>query len=166
MSTLAFCVPPRSLIRHSLVSIHQPRSDIWHEGIDNVILLAKGGRTAYSGPKDGIPKTCAEVGYPIPDDYNPADWILDLVSVDTRGAQEDFTRKRVNLVLEFWERREKVLAEEHKPDPEKTNTDEVVEVQGSSPIYIALPVIIDRMIRNLWRQQPGLSHVVAIFFVN
>ncbi|KAG8931848.1 hypothetical protein FRC02_002035 [Tulasnella sp. 418] len=144
--------------RTVIVSIHQPRSDIWHAGIDNVILLAKGGRTAYSGPKAGVEKMCASVGWPIPEMVNPADWILDMVSVDNRGEQENITRERVKHIVNQWEITERKSMEELATMGKPVDATKVIyESDGGTPFYISIPVIIDRMLRNLWRQQPGYS---------
>lgn len=36
-----------------VLTVHQPRSEIWKLA-DNVLLLAEGGRTVYSGQRDGV----------------------------------------------------------------------------------------------------------------
>lgn len=51
--------------RTIVVSIHQPRSDIW-QMFDNALLLVKGGRTAYSGPANAILPFFAKVGKECP----------------------------------------------------------------------------------------------------
>ena len=62
-----------------VVTIHQPPPPVVRK-IDNLLLLL-GGKILYDG-KMGmvVEETFAERGYPKPDDYNIADWIL--VSVD------------------------------------------------------------------------------------
>lgn len=54
--------------RTVVVSVHQPRSDIWSL-FDNVLLLVKGGRTAYSGPREDILKVFGEAGAVCPKDF-------------------------------------------------------------------------------------------------
>lgn len=54
--------------RTIVVSIHQPRSDIW-QMFDNALLLVKGGRTAYSGPANAILPFFAKVGKECPSHF-------------------------------------------------------------------------------------------------
>lgn len=54
--------------RTLIVSVHQPRSDIW-QMFDQVMLLAKGGITAYSGPRNGIIEAFEEVGETCPPNF-------------------------------------------------------------------------------------------------
>ncbi|KAG8923585.1 hypothetical protein FRC00_006062 [Tulasnella sp. 408] len=141
--------------RTVIASIHQPRSDIWHAGIDNVVLLAKGGRTAFSCPKSEIGPLCASLGYPLPPMVNPADWILDLVSVDSRGDREKVTRKRVSLMIDNWAEREAKKVEDKAANRDSVQAPEgIVDYDGKAPVTVALPVILERMARNLWRQPP------------
>jgi len=58
-----------------IVTIHQPPPPVVRK-IDNLMLLL-GGRLMYEGPM-GLPveKKFNEMGFPKPDDYNIADWIL------------------------------------------------------------------------------------------
>ncbi|CCO31313.1 hypothetical protein BN14_05352 [Rhizoctonia solani AG-1 IB] len=88
--------------RTIILSIHQPRSDIYVDKLDNIVLLVKGGQVAYAGPRTEVAPTLASAGYPIPPLYNPADWLLDLASVDLRGDRETATRERVAKLVENW----------------------------------------------------------------
>jgi ABC-type multidrug transport system ATPase subunit len=54
--------------RTLIVSVHQPRSDIW-QMFDNVLLLVKGGKTGYSGPTNGILDAFEEAGEACPANF-------------------------------------------------------------------------------------------------
>lgn len=54
--------------RTVIVSVHQPRSDIW-QLFDNVLLLVKGGRTAYSGPRSKVLSFFQAAGEFCPKDF-------------------------------------------------------------------------------------------------
>lgn len=58
-----------------IVTIHQPPPPVVRK-IDNTLLML-GGRILYDGPM-GLPleETFSEKGFPKPDDYNIADWML------------------------------------------------------------------------------------------
>ncbi|CEQ39426.1 SPOSA6832_00937 [Sporobolomyces salmonicolor] len=96
--------------RTLIVSVHQPRSDIWAM-FDNVLLLVKGGKSAYSGPTDGILKALESAGEVCPHDFNPADFILDVVSVDHRSVEaEKRSSQRVSHILDTWTARASALS--------------------------------------------------------
>ncbi|KAJ1301061.1 hypothetical protein OPQ81_003479 [Rhizoctonia solani] len=144
--------------RTIILSIHQPRSDIYVDKLDNIVLLVKGGQVAYAGPRTEVGPTFASAGHPIPPLYNPADWLLDLASVDLRGNREAATRERVAKLVQFW-------ADTHLKKQEgefKQKEQDLVQFEGQedrfTPMWIALPLIIERMTKNLWRQQ-------AVFWV-
>ncbi|KAG8774795.1 hypothetical protein FRC12_001829 [Ceratobasidium sp. 428] len=146
--------------RTVILSIHQPRSDIYVDKLDNIVLLVRGGQVAYAGPRNQVEETLALVGYPVPPLYNPADWLLDIASVDLRGAREMETRARVIKLVEFWTN---LRQKDHTVDTENQarDTGMTVEVgieERFTPMWIALPLIVERMTRNLWRQQ-------AVFWV-
>ncbi|KAK9460347.1 P-loop containing nucleoside triphosphate hydrolase protein [Lipomyces oligophaga] len=87
--------------RTIVCTIHQPRSDLFSY-FGNVLLLAKGGQVAYGGPGgDTILEHFQDAGYPCPPLTNPADHILDMVSVNLQDPiSEDETRARVTNILE------------------------------------------------------------------
>jgi ABC-type multidrug transport system ATPase subunit len=57
-----------------LFTIHQPASEVF-AAFDHLILLNK-GRVMYQGPVKGIPDFFGPRGFPVPPNYNPADWII------------------------------------------------------------------------------------------
>lgn len=63
-------------------SIHQPRSAIWSM-FDDIVLLTPWGKVAYYGKREDIESYFTGLGFTIPLKTNPADFILDLVSIDT-----------------------------------------------------------------------------------
>ena len=54
--------------RTLIVSVHQPRSDIW-QMFDNVLLLVKGGKSAFSGPTSGILEAFERAGEVCPANF-------------------------------------------------------------------------------------------------
>lgn len=57
-----------------LFTIHQPSSEIF-ASFDNLILLNL-GRVMYQGPVDDVQGFFRRRGYPCPEKFNPADWIM------------------------------------------------------------------------------------------
>jgi len=77
-----------------ITTIHQPRSQIWSM-FDKLLLLSE-GEAMFSGVANDALDYFARQGYACPDLFNPADFVLDLVSIDYRSKEaEEETKKRV-----------------------------------------------------------------------
>jgi ABC-2 type transporter len=138
------------------VTLHQPRSDIY-QLIDNVVVLAKGGRVAYSGPRSEVGAAFSNAGFPIPELFNPADFLLDTLSNPTR----------VGRMIDIWQKSKLALTSEASGEQEKPIYDNMgAEVSTSTamrtPMYIALSVVVERMVKNLWRQQSSMCPAVFV----
>ena len=60
--------------------IHQPRQEIV-EAIDDIILLGRGGRPIFLGPRDlAVSYLCDALGYELPERCSPADFLLDVAN--------------------------------------------------------------------------------------
>ena len=59
-----------------LFTIHQPSSDVFNS-FDRLILLNK-GMVMYQGPVQEVPDYFAAHNHPMPKNYNPADWIMEI----------------------------------------------------------------------------------------
>ncbi|CAF1434820.1 unnamed protein product [Adineta steineri] len=69
-----------------ITSIHQPSSQIF-QSFDQLILLAD-GKTIFMGkPSDALPYF-ATLGHQSPPQYNPADYVMDLVNQDMKIREE------------------------------------------------------------------------------
>lgn len=79
--------------RTIITSIHQPSSQIF-QSFDKLILLAAGHQIYYGPPLKTLPYFEAQ-GLKCPPMYNPADFIMDLVSTD-----KDITDKVINFFEE------------------------------------------------------------------
>eukprot|EP00607_Mallomonas_marina_P006625 CAMPEP_0182436626 /NCGR_PEP_ID=MMETSP1167-20130531/82524_1 /TAXON_ID=2988 /ORGANISM="Mallomonas Sp, Strain CCMP3275" /LENGTH=500 /DNA_ID=CAMNT_0024628973 /DNA_START=253 /DNA_END=1752 /DNA_ORIENTATION=- len=81
-----------------VVSIHQPRYDIF-ELIDDILLLTRGQQVWGGSAKDCL-SHLDSLGYPCPKYTNPADFLLDLTSIDFRTEESDLeSRKRWNILV-------------------------------------------------------------------
>ncbi|KAF0973210.1 hypothetical protein FDP41_008417 [Naegleria fowleri] len=72
--------------RAVILTIHQPRSNIY-ELFDKLLLLAR-GKVAYFGPAKDATQYFAQIGYPCPKQYNPADHFIDLITESTSDTDE------------------------------------------------------------------------------
>ncbi|KAL5091533.1 hypothetical protein Trisim1_003135 [Trichoderma cf. simile WF8] len=120
--------------RTLILTIHQPRSDLFkHFG--NVLLLARGGAPAYAGRAKDMLNYFHRQGYQCPQHSNPADFALDMITVDLqRDDREAESRDRVEKLIEEWKRyspggdkQQQWEKEEGSRLPEITETDELDE---------------------------------------
>ena len=72
--------------RTIVVSIHQPRSSIY-QLFDRLMLLAS-GRVVYEGEAKEAVDYFGALGHACPVHFNPADFFIDLISVDTNAADK------------------------------------------------------------------------------
>ncbi|XP_056419616.1 ATP-binding cassette sub-family G member 8-like [Hyla sarda] len=84
-----------------LLSIHQPRSDIFQ--LFNLVLLLSSGATIYSGTAKDMVQYFSSIGYPCPRYSNPADFYVDLTSVNYRSKEEETeTLERTRSLAEIF----------------------------------------------------------------
>lgn len=87
--------------RTVIITIHQPKSSIW-DMFDNVILLTKGS-PAYAGRAKDCLGYFAKLGHDMPAFTNPAEYLIDVVSVDNRSEDaESAAQARVDHIIEAW----------------------------------------------------------------
>lgn len=88
-----------------LISLHQPRSDIFR--LFDLVLLMTSGTTIYLGAAKHMVQYFTAVGYPCPRFSNPADFYVDLTSIDRRSTErEAAARERAQALAALF--REKV----------------------------------------------------------
>ncbi|CAL9729571.1 hypothetical protein MOUN0_H02058 [Monosporozyma unispora] len=167
-----------------ILTIHQPRAELFKQ-FGNVLLLAKGGRTAFNGSPDEMIKYFIDMGYLCPPLTNIADFFLDLISVNTQNEQNEFSsRLRVDGILDHWSDyyADKKISPKTNPYQEKqqviTYDDFKLEYQHCirrpcNPV-LAYYVNVHRQLTTIWRsfdslmariaQVPGLGAIFALYF--
>lgn len=81
--------------RTIVTTIHQPRSSIYQ--MFDTLMLVSDGRAMYFGPASFATEYFARQGFPCPDTYNPADFFMDLLALDTRTPKlTRVSRARIN----------------------------------------------------------------------
>ncbi|ORD98545.1 ABCG2 [Hepatospora eriocheir] len=95
----------QSLSKTIIVTIHQPSYKMLN--CFNKIHLIALGRTVYSGPIDGCIKFFKSCGHPIPNNTNPADHFLEVLSTDSSTPESnDESLNRVLNILSEWSNQE------------------------------------------------------------
>lgn len=85
--------------RTIIMSIHQPSSQVF-QSFDSLLLLADGNIVFYGKPTDAITHF-SHFGYHCPAQYNPADYIMDLVGADANVRKrliEEYTKKPTRTI--------------------------------------------------------------------
>ncbi|WVQ77432.1 hypothetical protein IAR50_007118 [Cryptococcus sp. DSM 104548] len=159
--------------RTVIATIHQPRSDIW-KLTDNVTLLAKGGIVAFTGTRNEALEYFTSINHPMPSEFfNPADHLLDLVSIDPRPSYHQSSVGRVQHLTSQWRSREPNQESGHEQESNQHGST-IKRGTETTAMRTALPVVLERHWKNLWRrkdiffnrlvQTPLLGGLFILFF--
>lgn len=158
--------------RTLVMTIHQSRSDLFGH-FSQVLLLARGGYPVYAGPGKQMLAHFATLGHECPRSTNPADFVLDLITVDLQQEdREILTRERVQKLVTNWTNA--------TPQLERTSSKIATPAELGSlrrqmlPFRITFPLVLHRSFLNFWRQPPlvmarsmqivGIAIIMALFF--
>ncbi|KAI0202926.1 P-loop containing nucleoside triphosphate hydrolase protein [Astrocystis sublimbata] len=146
--------------RTLILTVHQARSDLF-KSFGNILLLARGGSPTYSGSAKAMLAYFATLGEQCPRHTNPADFALDLITVDLQEeSREAESRAKVKRLIDSWsstiqrlqnteqsaEPRSNVNAEEEKVDvmtsglmagedaDEKSNANDLAISSDANPV--------------------------------
>ncbi|TKS85920.1 ATP-binding cassette sub-family G member 8 [Collichthys lucidus] len=70
-----------------LLSVHQPRSDIFQ--LFDLVVLLSSGSAVYCGAARDMVAYFTALGYPCPRYCNPSDFYVDLISIDRRSLEQE-----------------------------------------------------------------------------
>lgn len=100
--------------RTIVTTIHQPRSSIFHL-FDMLCLIAE-GRTVYFGPAADVADYFGNLGFPMPVNFNVADFAIDVLSIDPRTKEKEVkSTARVQYISDHYHEsvEPQVLAQAH-----------------------------------------------------
>ncbi len=87
--------------RTIIVTIHQPRSEIW--GLFDRLILLTGGSPIFSGLVSDCLPYFDDLGYGLPAFVNPAEHVIDLAAFDNRSTELEATSSaRVDILKKAW----------------------------------------------------------------
>merc|ERR1712232_624178 len=117
-----------------LFTIHQPSSKVF-SSFDNLLLLNK-GQIMHQGGVSNIAGDFSTAGFPMPENYNPADWVIDVSEMNEMEELKKTT---------FFPSEPK----EHKIVPK----DEKLEIPDQNPvsILVELQYLLQREFRDIYR---------------
>ena len=164
--------------RTIIMTIHQSRSDIFtHFG--SMILLARGGYPVYAGPARDMLPHFSSLGHPCPTDTNPADFALDLITVDLQHAsREASSRSHVQSLIDHWASHQAAVSSASSTNEGEKLFSTPASLGGllrqPTPFARSYQLLLHRSFLNLTRQPPlvlsrimqvvGLGVILTLFF--
>lgn len=141
-----------------LLSVHQPRSDIF-QLFDLVVLLSSGSAVYCGAARDMVPYFTA-LGYPCPRYCNPSDFYVDLISIDRRSPElEQECLQRARLLSEQF--KEKVRdTDDHMWKPERSSASYAQAERLLAPNIVEGEELIT--ISNQGSELPGRLHQFTV----
>uniref|UniRef100_A0A673BSB5 ATP-binding cassette sub-family G member 8 n=2 Tax=Sphaeramia orbicularis TaxID=375764 RepID=A0A673BSB5_9TELE len=141
-----------------LLSVHQPRSDIFQ--LFDLVVLLSSGSAVYCGPACDMVPYFTALGYPCPRYCNPSDFYVDLISIDRRSPeQEAECLERARVLAEQFEEKVKDT-EDHmwKPDGSSTSITSDDSSQQPGVVEGEQLITISQQINRL----PGKLHQFTV----
>ncbi|CAK0762983.1 hypothetical protein CVIRNUC_003012 [Coccomyxa viridis] len=129
-------------------SIHQPRSSIFAM-FDDLLILSE-GKLLYEGSADGSLRFFEAQGHHMPEHYNPAEFIADIIAVDPSSlAAEQASRKRI-------EELRAAFAQQAVPRPLMPSASSGAQANAASStgseVQCSLPTQAKLLFKRSWRQ--------------
>jgi ABC-type multidrug transport system ATPase subunit len=136
----------------AIISLHQPRSSIWMN-LDALILLAPGGNVCYAGSRETAVPYFQSLGYKLPANTNPAEFLVDLVSIDSEDAEQAARDlQRIDELASHFE----AYQQEQWKKQSSASSNRITEIQ-----YIDTPMLERGKLllnsRSLWRWIPRVG---------
>lgn len=150
--------------RTVILSIHQARSD-WFGYFDHILLIGRGGQPVYAGEGGSILHHFSTLGYHCPLTTNPADFLLDLITVNLQDpAKEAHTRNKVNALVSRW-------ADQTIGKPSLHSEGSAAQIRSPAelgrlestmtPLRIAFPILLQRSILSYRRSSQVIDARIA-----
>jgi len=152
--------------RTIIVTIHQPRSEIWSL-FDQVLLLAAGS-PLYSGPTNQCLPYFEKIGYELPPFVNPAEHLIDQAAIDTRSPEaEAASSSRVQGLIQAWESRSDrsdmtsdatdAVKTEHTPHDASIQQAGKTAVQHHAGLGHQIKILTERTFKVTYRDPMGMA---------
>lgn len=153
--------------RTLILTIHQSRSDVFQH-FHKLLLLARGGHTVYAGRGADMIPYFRSLGYECPSQTNPADFALDLITVDLQQAdREAMTRERVQRLIDAWQQKPTETGEQRSQIATPAELGSLMKQMH--PFRVTFPIVFYRSALNFFRQPELLmartSQVIGIAII-
>ena len=142
--------------RTLIMTIHQSRSDFF-KSFGTILLLARGGSVAYSGKGSSMLAHFDSLGHECPRATNPADFALDLITVDLQSDdREASTRHKVQHLIDSWSQVSQTPALTKETSKVMQPAELGSYARSRTPFRIALPLLLHRSLLNFKRNPPSI----------
>ncbi len=142
--------------RTIVCAIHQNRASLFEE-FNTILLLTKGGKTAYFGPTCGILPHFSKLGYDCPQYTNPSDFLMDIVSIDSQSKDKQIvSRARVNELVQAYNIQRLVAIGKATKSSccDTLRLPELSKIERRvATIHVAFPVLLQRSFKNIRRNR-------------
>lgn len=142
-------------------SVHQPRADIFNI-FDQALILSKGGHTLFCGPTAELVPYFARLGYDCPVHANPADFFIDLVSVDHSSSdskQEGLAR--IDFLITSYQSAIKDNKGGNLPKAEIVPTDSLKGSLSRISWFCQVRYLMNRFLINEYRDTTNITGGIA-----
>ncbi|GJP34882.1 hypothetical protein CLOM_g19364 [Closterium sp. NIES-68] len=149
-------------------TIHQPRSSIFAL-FENLLLLSE-GRAVFFGPAAEAMGYFSHCGFACPEHFNPADFYLDVISVDHRDKEREMTSTaRIQQLADAFTPSPEVSMEQHQ----QRIAEQAAEAGGEKYSKYASSWVTQFAVlaRRSWRQVTrdripiGVAYIQAVFMM-
>ena len=111
------------------LTIHSPTSSMWNL-FDDILLLSSSGNTVYFGRREDIFPYFAKLNYHCPPQTNPAEWLLELVSIDSTSSNSyEQSLLRINRLVQAY-----LDSSSSSDGVVKSNTDNIITTSSGRMI--------------------------------
>lgn len=145
-----------------MMVIHQPRSSIF-DLLDTLYLMTN-GQVMYHGEASMVLQYFSSLGFTMKKHYNPADFILDVLSPDTRSTQaDDESKQKFEIFSNAW--KHSVLQLNVQGISVEVEKESEYLISSSCTLRKIFPVskfLFWRSLSRLWRDSSKLSIRLAI----
>lgn len=144
--------------RTIVVTIHQPRSEIW--GLFDRLVLLSEGSPVYSGPLSECLPYFDDLGHGLPAFVNPAEHLVDLAAVDSRSTVLEATSSaRVESMKQAWRDAESRILHD-LDEKDQSFVDDLANVKTKSQksaLMRQVKVLTGRTVKVTYRDPMGMA---------
>jgi ABC-type multidrug transport system ATPase subunit len=147
-----------------VASIHQPATKTFQ--LFDKLLLLSGGKTCYSGAVSDVKPYFDGIGFEMPLQTNPAEFVLDLTNIDFE-SDADIARDKISQLQETWISSPSALAETSRITAKITLITEALTI-ANEPIHkrymIATWILLHRAFIKSYRDVVVYGIRFAMYF--